>query len=249
MNNFFRQLFYGIDNLTNQQQNIINTYGNNNIIKIIVYRKPVSKILKNILNFISFGKFLNNLKKSPYDEIYHLFMIITLDNNINILIEKNERINIKILNNIDILNLNNDNYTQKIDIIINNKIIFYDLLYNTYKIMGNNFYIYDSSIFNCQNFILSILKSNNIYQIEYDKFIYQDPNYFFYQLNYLKKFNKNITDIASKINLIKTGSGIDDKNINKIVYNNEKYKYNSNKNKKKNIKLINDNCYIVFYSE
>ena len=61
------------------------------------------------------------------------------------------------------------------------------------------------------------------------------------------KFNKNITDIASKINLIKTGSGIDDKNINKIVYNNEKYKYNSNKNKKKNIKLINDNCYIVFY--
>ena len=176
MNNFFRQLFYGIDNLTNQQQIIINTYKNNNIIKINVYRKPVSKILKKLLNVISFGKFMNNLKKSPYDEIYHLFMVITLDNNINILIEKNERINIKILNNIDILNLNNDKFTQKIDIIINDKINFYDLLYNTYKIMGNNFYIYDSSLYNCQNFILNILRANNIYQIEYYNFIYQDAS-------------------------------------------------------------------------
>lgn len=249
MNNFFRQLFYGIDNLTNQQQMIINTYKNNYIIKINVYRKPVSAILKKLLNVISFGKFINNLKKSPYDEIYHLFMIITLDNNINILIEKNERINIKILNNIEILNLNNDKFTQKIDIIINDKINFYDLLYNTYKIMGNNFYIYDSNLYNCQNFILNILRANNIYQIEYYNFIYQNPNYFFYQLNYLKKFNKNITNIASKINLIKTGSGIDENKINKIVYNNEKYKFNSNKNKDKNIKLIDDNCYIVFYSE
>jgi len=244
MNNFFRQLIFGIDNYTYDQQRLINNNSNNIIKNIYIYRKPIQNIIKQSLNVLSFGKFLNNLKKSPYDDIYHLYMVLILDNNNIILLEKNERINIKLLKKIELFKLELNKNNEKLEILINNDIKLIDLLNNTYKNMGNNFFIYNSSSYNCQNFVLNILKSNNLYDIKYEKFIYQNPVYFFHKLNYLKNINNTITNIGSKVDLIIKGSGLND--INKLYIDNQKYKIKSDKNKKKLIKL-NDDVIIVFY--
>jgi len=251
MNNFFRQLLFGIDNYNINQQFLINTKKDNIITKIYIFRKPINNILKQSLNILSFGKFIKNLNNSPYDDIFHLYMVVNLDDNSNILIEKNERINIKYLNNIEYLNLIHNKYVQKLDILnIENKIKFIDLLNNTFITMGNHYFHYTSNEWNCQNFIFNILMSNypkilkndiNIYQ-----FIYQNPSFFFQKLNYLIKINNTITNIGSKLDLIIKGSGINNNNINKVIINDTKYKYNSNKNKKKFIKIIDDDI-IVFY--
>jgi len=246
MNNFLRQLIFGIDNYTYQQQSIINTYGKNIITEIQVCRKPVQGILKKTLNVLSFGKFLNNLKKSPYDDVYHLFIIIKLDNNIQILLEKNERISIKVLNKNELSSLFN---SENINIdLLNKEIIFMDLLNNTYKNMGKNYFIYDSSLYNCQNFVMNILKSNEIYDIKYEKFIYQNPIYLFHNLSYLKKFNNVVTNIGAKFNLLITGSGVPKYYHNNIKFKNNNYNNKSFKKINKIIKLIPDEkLFIVYY--
>lgn len=244
-----RQLIFGIDNYPLEQQKILLLNQNKKIISMNVYRKPVQEILKKTLNILSLGQFLKNLQNSPYDDIYHLYSIIILEDKTSLILEKNERILIKILDYKNYYNLTNNIENIKID--LNNKEIkFIDLLNNTKKLLGENYFVYDSSIYNCQNFILSILKSNDIYKPEYDIFIYQNPKYFFHNLSYLSKINRFITDIGAKINLIKTGSGIPINKINKIYYNGKKYNINKNKFKKNNKKMIfdiiNDNDYIIY---
>ena len=251
MNNYLRQLIFGIDNYNLNQQFLINNNKNNYIMNIIIFRKPIMNVLKKSLNIISFGKFLNNLKNSPYDDIFHLYMVVHLDNNLKILVEKNERINIKNLNNNEFINLIYNKNVEKIELNLYKKINFFDLLNNTQKNMGIFFFRYSSNEYNCQNFILNILLSNYPDIINNDnkvyEFIYQNPSYFFNKLNYLTKFNNIITNIGAKFDLLIRGSGIEKDNINKIINNNNKYKYNSNKNKKKFIKIINDDI-IVFYN-
>jgi hypothetical protein len=215
MNNFLRQLIYGIDNYNLEQQYLLNLYKDNYIVEMYVARKPVEKILKQSLNVLSMGVFLKNLDKSPYDDIYHLYMLVILDNGVKLLIEKNERINIKVLSLIEYYNYSFSLRSfdkVKIQIInidlLDKKILLIDLLNNTYKNMGINYFKYDSRMTNCQNFILNILKSNDIYNIKYEQFIYQNPKYFFHNLSYLGSLNKSITDLGAKIDLIKRGSGV-----------------------------------------
>lgn len=247
MNNFFRQLLFGIDNYNINQQQLISENQKNKIIKITIFKKPINSIIKKSLNILSFGKFLRNLNKSPYDDIYHLYMVIYLDNNINLLIEKNERINLVKINNIELNNLIYNKNAQNIDVVLNNREIkFIDLLNNTYQNMGSNYFKYSSNLYNCQNFLYNILKSNDLLNDLLYKFIYQDPSYFFQKLNYLTKINNTITNIGAKLDLIKRGSGIKDNNINKIIIDNKKYKFNSNKKRNKRIKLFDDDI-IVFY--
>lgn len=221
-----RQLIFGIDSYTNQQINIINNSKNNFIIKMFVCKKPINKLIKQSMNILTLNKLNDNLRNSPYDDIYHLYMIIILNDNKRILIEKNERIEIRYLKVNEFFNLINVNDIKKtnlktIVITLYNNISFVDLLNNTNLYMGNNYFIYDSSKYNCQNFILNILISNNLYNDIYYNFIYQNPVYFYHNLKFLSKVNKNITNIAAKVNLLQTGSGvikIYDKNNNKIKF-------------------------------
>jgi len=248
MNNFFRQLLFGIDNYNINQQNLINEKKNNKIKKITIYRKPIDTIIKQSLNVLSLGRFLKNLKNSPYDEIYHLYMVIFLDDNINLLLEKNERINLVKINTMEVINLNYNKNVQNMEVEINNEILFIDLLNKTYKNMGVSYFKYSSNQYNCQNFIYNILNSNDLLNEKLEKFIYQDPSFFFQKLNYLTKFNNAITSLGAKIDLIRRGSGIKEENINKILINDKKYKFNSNKKRNKFIKIMDDDIIVVFYN-
>jgi hypothetical protein len=244
MNNLFRQLLRGIDSYNLDQQNILKLFGNIYIKEITIYRKPISSLIKQSLNTLSNGQFLKNLKNSPYDDVYHLFIVITLEDNNKFIVEKNERINIEKLNDIEYFNLTN-NKIQKQNILINEKIKFIDLLNNTYNLMGKNYFIYDSGSYNCQNYILNILKANHLNNNDYENFIYQNPIYLYHNLDNLNRVSKIITDIAAKINLLKVGSGI----VNKVYHDNIKYSFNKLKeNKNRNIQLIPDEgLFIVYY--
>lgn len=248
MTSFINQLLFGINNYNNNQKILINELKNDKIIKITIFRKPINKMIKQALNVLSFGKFLRNLKNSNYDDIYHLYMIIYLDNNLKLLLEKNERINLVKINDIEILKFLYNSNSQNMDVVLNNnELKLIDLLNNTYQNMGSNYFKYSSNQYNCQNFIYNILKSNNLLTNQLELFLYQDPTILFHKINYLTKFNNIITDIGARLDLIKRGSGIKDNNINKIIIDNKKYKFNSNKNKNKRIKLMNDDIIIVYY--
>ena len=56
-------------------------YGNCRIKSIVVARRPIMKILDHIINAISLGKWAELKKKYNYDDLFHLGILINLDDN------------------------------------------------------------------------------------------------------------------------------------------------------------------------
>ena len=173
--NVIGQLIFGVYQLNPKIQKLLKIYGNIPITEIIVFRKPIQKAVRTLLNVLSFGVFEKNFKNSNYDDIFHLYMIVKLNNNIHVKIEKNQRINIEKVNpeSLDV---------DHIKISIPANLTMNILLNNARNLMKNNFFKYTASEYNCQNFIINILKSNNLLNDYYYKFIYQDAQVLFKNL-------------------------------------------------------------------
>ena len=211
-----KQILFGIDKYSNKIQKLLSIYGEHKITDIYVYRKPIQKILNYYLNLVSSFQIIKNLKENKYDDIFHLFMIVKCDNNEYILIEKNDILNV-VLINIDVINKAEN--VEKIKINYNDNLSINDLLNNTLKNIGEyDFFNYNSSSLNCQKFILDILKSNKIYDEKDKKFIYQNPYEIYKKTGLLSYINKKITDLSASIKIIK-GEGIKDNNNNyQLIY-------------------------------
>ena len=168
----------GIYDYTNDIKNIINENGYTNIIKIIIFRKPINTLLNIPV------KMLNNI---PYDKYYHLYIVVYLTDGKRYRIEKNERINITSYTSFDkmtqfreILNIPNN---------LNMKI----MLDNCLNQMGyENFYTYHPFNNNCQVFITNLLTSNGININEYNNFINQD-------VKYINQNYKSVGKLSSKL--------------------------------------------------
>lgn len=175
---------------------ILNKYGNNNIINIYVCRQPILNIFKKLLNYLSFNTLKYNINKLNYDELYHLFITIELDNNIKILLERNQRIEIKIYNKQ--LNIYGDciKIEQKGNITLNE--LFYNGVNNNSSSI--NFYIYDAIKNNCQRFVYDILNANKdklIINNNINNFIKQRLDNLLITNPKLFKFIKSITNTAN----------------------------------------------------
>ena len=68
----------------------------NKVIKsIVVGRNPVQSLVTKALNFLSLGKLEEEIKNMNYDDLYHLFMLVGLDDGSTFLVEKNSVVNMK----------------------------------------------------------------------------------------------------------------------------------------------------------
>ena len=134
---------------------LLRKVGNETITEIRVARTPLSKILSFFLNLASVGEFEKRLSETPYDKLYHLFMIIKTDKGMYI-VEKNEVIIVKRFNG---------RLTKQTEVLQTNLregLSLNILLEKTWKNMGGKFYTYKGQDNNCQFFINSILKSNGL---------------------------------------------------------------------------------------
>jgi hypothetical protein len=187
---------------------LLDKFGDDIIEQILIFRKPINPMINKILNVLSLGQLNENLKGVNYDNLFHLFMVVICGNNNWFIIEKNERINIAKLKSIDNLIEN-----KKVN-LNNQKLTLEKLFINTIENIGlDNFFIYRSHSWNCQNFIYNILKFNNLLNNELNEFILQDTQKIFYKLGYLKKISDNITNTAANINIITKGGKLKNKNI------------------------------------
>lgn len=216
-----KAIIYGRNDYPPKVRNIITKIGDQFIKHIIIKRAPVPSILTGALSLFSFGKFGERLDKN-FDELFHLFIEIILDNGQKVLLEKNEVINmdthIKNLSNVESKNIMNTPH-----ITIN------ELLNNTQKYMGKNFFSYSARDNNCQDFIVAIFKSNNIGDSNDITFIKQDTKQLFNDLPILRKIANTITDIGASANVIVTGKGIKKVNTKNIKQIYDKLKKQKNK--------------------
>ena len=144
-----------------ETKKLLNKVGNEPIEKIVVYRKPVQTFVNTALNATTLGKWGRAIKKYGIDKVMHLYMVAYLKNGTNVLIEKNEIINIKIASI-------NDTQPEKAQAmkVINNVPVGLTLnvmLQKTKDSMGTDrYWQYNAWTNNCQSFIKYILSSNGL---------------------------------------------------------------------------------------
>ena len=194
-----KELVFGRKDYPIEQQRIIDKYADNKITNIKVGRTPLPKFITMTLNIVTLGQFNKIIGRSAYDDLYHLFSIITLSNGaqIKILLEKNEAINMKVVSNY------NPKDAEYIDIDISKDITFGQLLDGARKIQGGNFFKYNATNNNCQQFIIDLLKGSSILTSEASTFIKQDVQSLFKNLPRTKKFINSVTNLGGAIDIVK----------------------------------------------
>ena len=145
---------------------IIESYGNEQIIKIIVNRIPVNRLFTILLALLSLGKAELVKKRLHYDNIFHLRMILILRNGKQLVFEKTHVPNLESINSYS---------GQSFPINSVPKISLNEFVMNTQKFMGNSFFTYNPSTNNCQRFVLDSLRANHVpISSSLYKFIWQD---------------------------------------------------------------------------
>ena len=177
---------------------ILNRFGNEIIQEITLKRNPVQELLTGTLSVLSLGKFGERMEKS-FDELFHLYMEILTNTGKRILLEKNERINME-LNPKERPNTT----IEKVSNIPPNLTIN-QMLERTKQFMGSQFFQYDARNNNCQDFIVSVLKSNGIGTEREIHFIKQDTDRLFKGLNVLGKIAHTATELGERANIALQG--------------------------------------------
>lgn len=184
-------------------QKFINQNGDNKIIAMTLCRSPVP---------IAIRKLMVGLSGAKDRVLYHLFLIVTMQNGKKFIMEKNERINVsyKIPKATQTLQVN-ENF---------DNIIVSDLFSKTQKLMGNKKYFnYNSSSSNCQVFIANVLKANGLLNDQYYAFIKQETADLFARDGNLRRIsNTVVNEIAGRANILFSGGHLE----NKILSNNRK---------------------------
>lgn len=204
-----KQVVYGIDDFNYMSKETLEKYGNNKIIGINIARTPLSKLINGALDNLSLGRFNELTKQEGYDKLYHLSLILKLDDDTEIIYEKNETVDIQPLNKSKSLNnttqyLTIENVYKSLNDFVNDAINF---------IGRKEYFIYRGFSLNCQHFILNSLRANNVYlSKETEDFIYQDfsnirENLNNSQFSYLEKVMNTVTDLGQKTSLI-MGKGL-----------------------------------------
>ena len=87
---------FGRTKLPPTVRKILKSHGSQQISYIQIARNPLSAATRAAMNAVSLGDFDKKVKKLPYDSLYHLYMIIALKNNKQVLLEKNETIKMRL---------------------------------------------------------------------------------------------------------------------------------------------------------
>jgi hypothetical protein len=185
------------DDLPNNVKATLKKYGDQPITGLTIGRTPVPKYIGEALNVVSLGEWKKKFASKPYDTLYHLFLIIRTSGG-QFLIEKNERINTSttIPKNAEtsVVSGNFGGLTPNI------------ILEKTKALMGDQFLSYSAFNNNCQHFISSILKSNQLGSPADYAFVKQDTESLFENSPQTRKFADTLTDLGARVSKI-TGRG------------------------------------------
>jgi hypothetical protein len=161
----FRNLFLAKD-LSPKFIQVIKKYGAQEIKSIIVGRDPVMKVIQSIVNLLSGGKYESAKKLLNYDDVYHLYLVITLDNGVKLRLEKNQ---------IPQIYTYNGTPKESIPVSLDKKISLAEFVGKARQLYGPYAFVnYDAVERNCQVFVDNLLNASNLNSPTIRKFVLQD---------------------------------------------------------------------------
>jgi hypothetical protein len=161
------------------------------------------------MNAVSLGSFQKKLDQQPYDELFHLAMLVQT-NNKKFLLEKIERVNVT-------SSIGNPEGLEILSVPLNSKeISVFDLINNTLEQMGKNKFLdYDPVSNNCQVFLMNVLDANGLLNESNKNWVKQDTEILFKGNKVLAKISKKLTDIGASTNVLLHGGKLINKNYEK----------------------------------
>lgn len=189
----FVSALLGNKNLPKSVRNVLKRDGDKFITELEVVRNPIRRIGRDIINFLSLGKFDELLKKYSYDDLFHLALHITLEDGKKLLFEKNQTLNLS--SNVD---SNKTKDEERITIPLSETISLNEFVDNTRKKQGDKkFFSYNPFTNNCQDMILDALSSNGLLTPKARSFIKQDTEELVNELpSFSKYISEKLVDVA-----------------------------------------------------
>jgi thiamine pyrophosphokinase len=176
---------------------VLERYGNVPIKIIKVCRSPVSSAVQSAMDVVSLGAFKKRLGRAPYDEIFHLFALITLEDNTVLTLDKQSQLTLKV---------GSKSYQDSIDVSPPFSTIS-EMLNNTRKSMGDTlFFGYNAKSNNCQVFLYKFFESNGKATPQLRDFIMQDVSTLFDDS--LEYFSNFVTHLGSKVSTLQYGGDV-----------------------------------------
>ena len=198
-----KTLFTGRKDFPPDVRKFINLNKDLTITHFKIGRKPITSFITTIGNWITRGRLKEEMKKKGYDELFHLWLEFTLSNGKSYLTEKDEIIKISNINNRD------SDKTNYLNVPAKNIVNVYDFFYKPLKGQGGNLLRYSAHKYNCQDYVMNLLKYSNNLTPENEKFIMQNVNeiledpYFSLHKTIIQKF----TDLGATVDILKQGAG------------------------------------------
>jgi len=178
---------------------MIKQHGEKKITSISVARSPIQAIYKKVINIILDNKMEENRKKLNYDDIFHLYLIITLDDGTILRLEKNQVISMKPYTK---------STAQEMQVPYKGNLLLGQLLINGQKSHGQTYFTYDSIRANCQIYVYHILKGSKLINKQLETFILQDAPALISNDTKFEKTARTITNLASIFDQLIEGRGI-----------------------------------------
>ena len=187
-------------------QKLLTQYGDKQIIGITIIREPIKQYVNILTNIITLGEIDKYKNTYNINELFHLYMIVSLNDGSFIRVEKNEEIDIEKVNSMPQL----DPKFVYVCKLPSNNLTLNILLNKTLNTIGQaRYFKYDALNNNCQNYLYNILSTNGFNSINPDmkQFIIQDLTQLANKLGDTSKDIMNgLTNIKKRINIITGGS-------------------------------------------
>jgi len=148
-----------------QVKDMLVKYGDNIVRTINVCRVPISSMVQLALNAITLGKFKKEMVNNGYDKMFHLYALLTLNNGVVLITERNQRVVLKVASN-------SQKKAKDIMTVVCNKPLN-QLINNAVKLEGSAIWKYDPINNNCQRYISSLLKASGLFNESLNTFINQ----------------------------------------------------------------------------
>jgi hypothetical protein len=183
-------------------RDLISKYKDYKIVHILGAKQPIESSVQWLANIISSGKYEQAKSKLGYDNFFHVYLILRLEDGTKLKLEKNEVINIEVITG---LQKNTGSYN-----IGDTNIRLGDFLSRGQQLMGpDKYFDYDPFNNNCQIYLLSLLKANGLINKDISDFFGQDAQTVSQELGVLVSgLFKGVIKSAQIYDLLRYGYGM-----------------------------------------
>lgn len=214
--NRVKQFFKGKDNkLPIHFRKTLEAYKDQHIGRLLICRVPLNKTFTILGNLVSNGEYEKKIDSLNYDDMFHLYLLVGLDDGTHLKLEKNQTPELKKSSHV----VNND--TECVPVDLGHKdILLQDFIDRTINKMGiDNYTHYNYKNLNCQNFVLMHLVANGLIRPSYKNFIMQDVDEVASSIpGWADKLINFATNLADRADVLVHGGA-----VQSVVFHKDKY--------------------------